>query len=592
MPPTRSADTETSPRSPVMSSVFDTIGFCLHVARIHTVTILFLRIVATAGMAVVVLAVAHLIGAWRSGAPVADVVVYSVMGGAGFAAQQLAGAVATTLVTGVGRRATLEAMVAYTRQPAATTSNAGWSHDAELVAHRSAVEDLVSAVAGVFAAKLNAVAAAVMLTVASPLSGVVAIVGVGVAYVLARRTVEAPVTPAATNPSPGDVLTRMTLDPSALVELRVLGARDWMSSVRHGEPLPAGRPYSARTFGVAVIVGVTAVAALGIPLAGTGGVDLAMYAVVVQAFFVLVTAGRFDVPDLALAQAGRIGRSSMRRARHQPGPPSNARATVPVGKTLNDARVGIRVHGVTHRYPGLDHESLSNVSLEIRPGEILAVAGENGAGKTTLARVLSGALTPQEGTRSVDIEGGAACTGEPAGSLRVARLEQDFPRYPLSLADNITAGYPQDVALLTAVIHAVALGDVIDALPQGAATPLVEDVTGGVNLSGGQWQRVALARALYRLRVTGAGLLILDEPLSHADVLFEREFHDTFVDLRLGQTTVVISHRLPAVRRADRIAFLDRGRLIATGSHEELLLTSPEYRGMYDAQARRYGGAG
>src|SRR6202044_1961278 len=104
--------------------------------------------------------------------------------------------------------------------------------------------------------------------------------------------------------------------------------------------------------------------------------------------------------------------------------------------------------------------------------------------------------------------------------------------------------------------------------------------TGGTDLSGGQWQRVALARALYAVE-SGAGLLVLDEPTSQLDVRGEAAFYDRFLELTEGVTSIVISHRFASVRRADRIAVLDDGRVTELGTHEELLAVGGTYASMF-----------
>lgn len=110
---------------------------------------------------------------------------------------------------------------------------------------------------------------------------------------------------------------------------------------------------------------------------------------------------------------------------------------------------------------------------------------------------------------------------------------------------------------------------------------------GGVDLSGGQWQRVALARALYAA-ASGSRMLILDEPTAHLDVRQEAAFYDGFLEVTGGRTVVVISHRFSTVRRADRIVVIDGGRVVESGTHEELLLAEGRYARMFHLQASRF----
>lgn len=111
---------------------------------------------------------------------------------------------------------------------------------------------------------------------------------------------------------------------------------------------------------------------------------------------------------------------------------------------------------------------------------------------------------------------------------------------------------------------------------------------GGQDLSGGQWQRLALARALYAVE-RGARILVLDEPTAQLDVRAEARFYDRFLDITKGVTSVVISHRFSTVRRADRIAVLDGGRVTETGTHDELLRADGTYAEMFRLQVARFG---
>jgi ATP-binding cassette subfamily B protein len=133
--------------------------------------------------------------------------------------------------------------------------------------------------------------------------------------------------------------------------------------------------------------------------------------------------------------------------------------------------------------------------------------------------------------------------------------------------------------------------ELIAELPDGWDTVLSPQYERGVDLSGGQWQRIALARALYAVE-RGARVLVLDEPTAQLDVRSEVAFYDRFLELTAGATTLVISHRFSTVRRAERIAVLDQGRLIELGSHRELLAAGGTYAEMFALQAERFAGVG
>jgi len=249
----------------------------------------------------------------------------------------------------------------------------------------------------------------------------------------------------------------------------------------------------------------------------------------------------------------------------------------------------IRFQGVSYRYPGSEADVLHDLDLVLPSGRSLAVVGINGAGKTTLVTLLARLREPTTGSILVD--------GEPLRSYEVSAWQrnvavvyQDFGRYPISLRDNVAmfdlGGEVDDHALQVAASKAGLL-DVIDRLPRGWDTIASRQFTDGVDLSGGQWQRIALARALYAVE-RGAGVLILDEPTAHLDVRAEASFYDRFFALTEGVTTVVISHRLPTVRRADQIAVLDGGRISELGTHAELVASGLAYAQLFDSQDQQF----
>ena len=224
-------------------------------------------------------------------------------------------------------------------------------------------------------------------------------------------------------------------------------------------------------------------------------------------------------------------------------------------------------------------QSLQNLNLVIHPGETLALVGASGAGKTTLINLLMGFLQPQRGqllighTRLQDI-------APDSWRRQLAWLPQKPQLFPGTVAANIRLGSPR--ASLEAVRNAArqAQADTfIEALPQAYDTLIGE---AGRGLSGGQVQRIALARAFLK----DAPLVILDEATANLDVHSETLIQAALRKLAAGRTLVMIAHRLRTVRDADRIAVLDNGRIVQSGTHAELLQTSPVYRQMVDA----YGG--
>ena len=251
----------------------------------------------------------------------------------------------------------------------------------------------------------------------------------------------------------------------------------------------------------------------------------------------------------------------------------------------------MRFEGVDFAYPGSGHRVFDGLDLVIPAGSSLAIVGVNGAGKTTLVKLLAGLYEPAAGRITIDGHDLAAIDPD-AWRERLAVIFQDFVHYDLAAADNVGFGglslANDEGALVAAATRAGAL-DVIEGLPSGWGTTLSRQYRGGTDLSGGQWQRVALARALYAVEA-GAGVLVLDEPTANLDVRAEADLFDRFLELTAGLTTILVSHRFSTVRRAQRVAVLDRGRVVEEGTHEDLLAAGGPYASMFNLQAARFDG--
>lgn len=252
---------------------------------------------------------------------------------------------------------------------------------------------------------------------------------------------------------------------------------------------------------------------------------------------------------------------------------------------------GIRFEAVSFHYPGQRHAAFTNLDLDIPAGRSLAIVGPNGAGKTTLVKLLSRLYDPTGGRIVVD--GVDLAEVDPrAWQHNIAAIFQDFIHYPLSAADNVGLGAWEragDSAAVRAAAERAGADEVIGRLPAGWDTVLSRGTDGGVELSGGQWQRVALARALFAVDA-GASVLILDEPTAALDVRAEAEFYDRFLELTSGVTTIVISHRFSTVRRADRIAVIEDGRVSELGDHASLLDAGGRYAHMFRLQTAHLDG--
>jgi len=246
----------------------------------------------------------------------------------------------------------------------------------------------------------------------------------------------------------------------------------------------------------------------------------------------------------------------------------------------------IVVEGVTFSYPGSERVALRDVSLHISPGEVVALVGANGSGKTTLAKLLAGLYLPSAGRVCWDGRDTREVESRELLS-HTAIVFQDFIRYALSAGDNIALGRHERASDLAGIVRAAeragADGD-IGGLPEGYETLLGPAFIDGTDLSTGQWQRLALARTFFR----DAPLVILDEPTAALDAKAEHELFARIGELFADRSVVLISHRFSTVRSADRIYVLREGRVVESGTHEELVAAEGTYAELFSLQASPY----
>lgn len=265
----------------------------------------------------------------------------------------------------------------------------------------------------------------------------------------------------------------------------------------------------------------------------------------------------------------------------------NPRLDLKAGRKLDQPLAApIVLENLSFTYPGAERPALSDLNLELRPGERIALVGENGAGKTTLVKLLMGLYRPTSGRILVD---GVDLTDiAPADWHRkFGTVFQTYQRYQTTVQENITFGWlegAEDREHLRAVLTRSGAQEVVAELPQGLSTRLGKEYHAGAELSVGQWQKLAIARAYFR----PAEILILDEPASALDAKAEAAVYRHFADLAHGRTAILISHRLASCQIADRILVLREGRLVEQGTHDALLASGGEYAELYGLQAAAY----
>ncbi len=251
----------------------------------------------------------------------------------------------------------------------------------------------------------------------------------------------------------------------------------------------------------------------------------------------------------------------------------------PLPKHLPKPLTGrIKFEGVTFHYPSRPEQSaLADFTLEIQPGETVAIVGPSGAGKTTAMQLLMRFYDPDEGRITLD---GIDIRDVAPEALRSAMglVPQDPIIFSSSAAENILYGRPgADMAAVRQAADAAHATEFLDRLPQGFGTHLGER---GVRLSGGQRQRIAIARAVLR----NPTLLLLDEATSALDAESEQLVQAALDKLMVGRTTLVIAHRLATVLKANRIVVIDKGRIDAVGSHAELIRQGGLYARLAELQ--------
>ncbi|MGH9155451.1 MAG: ABC transporter ATP-binding protein [Acidimicrobiales bacterium] len=285
-----------------------------------------------------------------------------------------------------------------------------------------------------------------------------------------------------------------------------------------------------------------------------------------------------------LARYVQVTRFAADRA--APAPPRRPPVAVP--DRIDHA---ISIRGVSFSYPGTSATVLHDINLELAAGSTVALVGENGAGKTSLVKLLCRLYDPTTGRVEVD--------GRPLPDMAVDDWRavvsagfQDFARFELAAQECVGVGDLAALADPRAVrraLEAAGAGGLVDQLDGGLAAVLGR-AWGGPDLSTGQWQQLALGRAMMRTRPL---LLVFDEPTASLDAEAEHRLFDRYARLSrqraaYGAVTVIVSHRFSTVRAADLIVVLDGGRVIETGTHDQLVAAGARYAELFGIHARAY----
>ena len=246
----------------------------------------------------------------------------------------------------------------------------------------------------------------------------------------------------------------------------------------------------------------------------------------------------------------------------------------------------IVLDNVSFTYPGNSLKTIKDVSFEIRQGEIIALVGPNGAGKSTLVRLLCRLYDPDSG--SVNWDGQNIRNMDPEEYKKLFSVVfQDFMLYNLTAGENIrmgNIGEKESIKKIRTSALNAGIDELISSLPEGYDTPIGNLFNNSRELSWGEWQKIAIARALFR----DAPVLILDEPSSALDADTEYDIFSRFREIVKGRTSILISHRFTNVNLADRIIVLDKGSVIETGTHDELMKSGGIYSKMFMKQSSRF----
>jgi len=391
---------------------------------------------------------------------------------------------------------------------------------------------------------------------------------------------------------------RLGVTPDAAKEVRVFGLSGWLVRSFHDHWLDVMSSFWVERAGrrpsllivLSVLLGANVIAVLTVVDMARHGLGLGQVTVLLQGIlgcFAFTDYGPQTVNEIIFA----FGAATLRGIDHLEGRLGSLSSDAPRIASGGSPTRQIAFDDVGFAYRS-GHRVFAHLDLQVPIGRSLAIVGANGAGKTTLVKLLAGLLQPTEGRILLDDTNLRDVDGE-WWRAHLGVVFQEFTRFLASARDNVRFGASEppvsDEDLAWAASQS-GLDEVIGELTDGWATPLSRQLSGGSDLSGGQWQRIALARALLSVR-GGASVLVLDEPTANLDVRAEADFYSRFLELTRGLTTVVISHRFATVRQADAICVLESGRVTELGAHDELVAAGGLYARLFALQSEGFVGS-
>ena len=252
-------------------------------------------------------------------------------------------------------------------------------------------------------------------------------------------------------------------------------------------------------------------------------------------------------------------------------------------KQLNVPVSQIKLSHVSFTYPFSDEEVLHDVNFNINKGEKIAIVGENGSGKSTLIKLLMRFYDPSKG--EVDLNGNNLKDYDiKTYRNKLSATFQDYSKFKLSLFENVSVFRHGNEDKVKDALKSAGLSTLLEDKDINLNTILSKEFANGVELSGGQWQKIALARDIY----SDAQVEFLDEPTAAIDAKSENEIYEHFLAKNKDKTIVFVTHRLSAVKYANKILFLQNGKVQGFDSHEALMKTNEDYRNMYNLQKEAY----